>query len=381
MLATVLNDPQNMRIAKLEAPKADFILASYYRDDITSAPTPDNYFVYDRNIQGPRGRFGPYSFSGTSRNMPNEDRGKSTYVGAMMLYPSGKLPAGVPPGYPLNAALDVAGTEVVIKSNGDAPAELSREETNAVTVDRDVAAVTTNYRISPYHGPATNFAGQQAWLYTPQRIIGLVKVTSLKDQDVFGVNGVISFLSVKTKKSELHKFQLSANNVFQYGPFITKIYDHNYGQIIQTYATDRLSDATIKLTDSRPGNDKQMTALHYSQNESRYYLAEIRPETSAPAIAIKKFDAGNGLIAFEVEEADKDYRLIYNPTAADVTCQLKVQPGLKQLYLHSSGEEFRPAWIGSDGKESLVNGPTIVKPSNNILSVIVPAGKHVVLIN
>lgn len=381
MLASVLNDPQNMRIAKFDVPKPDFILASYYRDDIIAAPTPDNYFVYDRNIEGPRGRFGNYSFSGTSRNMPHEDRGKSTNIGAMMLYPRDKLPRSIQPGYPLNAALDIAGTEILLKPGGDAPVELSRDETNAVTVGRDVAAVTTNYRISPYHGTVTNFTGQQAWLYTPQRIVGLVKVTSLKDQDVFGVNGVISFLSVKPKNVEIRQYQVMANNTFEYGPFITQIHDHNYGRIIQTYATDRLSDATIKLIDQRATDDKQMTALHYSQNESHYYLAEIRPETSAPATAVKKIDTGNGLIAFELVDADKHYRLIYNPTVTDITYQLKVQPGLKQLYLHSSGEEYRPAWIGSDGKETLINGPTIIKPSHNVISVVIPAGKHVVLIN
>jgi hypothetical protein len=381
MLGSLLNDPQNMRVAAMDAPKADFILASYYRDDITKAPTPDNYFVYDSNIQGPRGRFGTYSFSGTSRIMPTEDRGKSTYTGAMLLYPAGKLPKGVSTTYPLNVALDMAGTEVLLKPNGVSPVELSREEINATTVSRDVAAVTTTYRVAPYHGPETSFRGQQAWLYTPQRMVGLVEVTSLKEQDVYGVNGIISFLWSKPKNDEVRKYQALPNNTFKYGGFITQLHDHNYGSVAQAYATDRLSSATLKLLDAKSKDTSENKPIHYLQNETHYYLAEIRPETSAPATEVKKIETGTGLLAFEVIENAKYYRLIFNPTNQDITYISTIPAGIKQIQLHKSGEQYRPAWISKTGKDELINGATTINPINNKISLIVSAGKHIIITN
>ncbi|MGH6903116.1 MAG: hypothetical protein ACREIR_10290, partial [Geminicoccaceae bacterium] len=44
---------------------------------------PDHYILYDRNVEGPRGRFGRWSFAGTTRDL-GDRRGKNTYVGAMI---------------------------------------------------------------------------------------------------------------------------------------------------------------------------------------------------------------------------------------------------------------------------------------------------------
>ena len=86
--AAFTNDPHNQRLALMDLGKGDLWSASFWRPDITPAPSPDQYLVHDRNIDGPRGRFGAWSFSGTARDYHDDPRGKSTYVGCVATVPA-----------------------------------------------------------------------------------------------------------------------------------------------------------------------------------------------------------------------------------------------------------------------------------------------------
>lgn len=386
MVADVLNDPQNLRVARMQPLNGDLILASFYRDDFAPAPTPDDYFVYDRNILGPRGRFGPFSFSGTSRATPIDNRGKSTYAGCMLLYPANALPKGVSPTYPLDSALDVATVEVEDRAPAargagfhNAPDALAREETDGACVGRNVAAVTATYRLGPYHGAAIDWTGQQAWLYTAQRLVGLVTVTSRKDQDVYGVNGSLSFLWDQPKNATARKFQSLPDGSLQYGGLVTTIHEQDYGRVVTDYSNERNAVGEIRLLDPKATDESEAAPIHYAQGETHYYLAEIRPASSPPADAVSRIHTDGGLIGIDLKEGTAHYRLIFNPTTAPLTYQATLGWNAPQVMLHTAGEQYRPAWIGSNHQEEDINGPKPVATVNDAVTVPVPAGAHVLL--
>ena len=106
IVAGLTGCPQNRRVAKdeLRWEKPDSYYAIYaatlYRPDIQDQPLPDNFLIYDRNVEGPRGRFGRWSFAGTTRLFGEGQQGKDTFVGGMVVDEPTRR-------YPLNAALQV----------------------------------------------------------------------------------------------------------------------------------------------------------------------------------------------------------------------------------------------------------------------------------
>jgi hypothetical protein len=376
----LFDDAANQRVASFEKLHGDWILASFYRADVKPAPSPDNYFVYDRNIQGPRGRFGAFSFSGTARMMPHEDRGKSTYAGCMKLYAPGQVPAGSQAAYPLDGALDMAGSEVMTEP-GKPGVELSREETTVATVGSSLAAITSHYRLAPYHGPAIDWTGDQAWLFTPQRLVGLVCLTSRHDQDDFGANGLIDFIApLPAKNAAPPAFQFTGANTFLFGGLVAHVLATDYGRIEPVRLQDRVVRANLRLVDPQIKSSGTNDLVHHTTGQSHFYLAEIFPDTAQAAKAITRLPvpAGSGLIGFEMDDGAHHYRLVFNPSTRDETYRSTLAWGSGKIWVHRSGEEYRPAWICDDGKASLTQPPTLLPADSGNVQLTIPAGTHVV---
>ncbi|MBI5385721.1 MAG: hypothetical protein HZA90_13665 [Verrucomicrobia bacterium] len=139
---------QNRRVANVElkwAKPAHYygIYAATLWRDFPEAPQRDGYIFYDRDVQGPRGRFGHWSFAGTTRDHGQGAQGKDTFVGAILTSKEEKQ-------FPLDAALQVVTSQFRLQPDGQrwrACRYLSANEENAVTVAKDFAALTTRYRI------------------------------------------------------------------------------------------------------------------------------------------------------------------------------------------------------------------------------------------
>ena len=117
--------------------------ATLYRPELKGEPLADNYLVYDRNVQGPRGRFGRWSFAGTTRFLGDGCQGKDTFVGGMVVDEPTRR-------YPLNAALQVVTNQFRLQPRKPYEGNcrrwrecryLSQEERNAVTLAADFATL------------------------------------------------------------------------------------------------------------------------------------------------------------------------------------------------------------------------------------------------
>ncbi|MGN6504482.1 MAG: hypothetical protein ACTHM6_02860, partial [Tepidisphaeraceae bacterium] len=307
IVAGTTGDAQNYRLAQTDFSSPDLEYATYFRPDLKAAPAPDNYIVYDRNIQGARGRFGTFSFSSTARNFGDDNRGKSTYVGCMQLDSSSPKPEK----WPLNAALQDAACEVRIKPGPDAGNNrssthlwLAQKEINASLASEHFAALSTRYLLSAYKTKAFDWAGRQAWLMTPQRLVGLVEIESLKTQQAFGVDGNFVFVSGRNQWGHRKEFQKLSDQSYQYGKLIATIRQHDFSAFATEY-TDMMNGDTKKagrllLLDTLDANNT--APITYPAGKKHFYLVEIRPESSAPATSIERLDTTDGTLGFVVTE-------------------------------------------------------------------------------
>ncbi len=313
--------PQNARVALAGKIDGNFWIAGMYRDDVEPAAAPDNYITHDRNIEGPRGRFGAFSFCGTSRDYHDDPRGKITYAGCMAM---DRNLAGAP--WPLSAALYAAEPEVRMKPG---PGDLSRwsthlclarRERNSFTVTKDFAAVTTANRLSVYNGPATDWAATQQWLFTASRLVGMVSLEAMTDQKALAIGGAIQLVCGRAGWGVRKQFERKSENEFQYGALIVKVHENSFGSLATEY-TDVMSGDTKKsgrivLLDGEGAKNGQAKEISYARGTRGVFLVEIYPEWSKPAESVKRVVHQDGLEGFQVQENGRVLEVTHNASEA-----------------------------------------------------------------
>ena len=385
ILAAVTNCPHNQRIAQSAPPRGDLWLASFLRSDLQPAPAPDRYFVYDRNIEGPRGRFGTWSFSGTSRNFGYDTidtaRGKSSYVGAMFTN-------GDTVNWPLVAALQDVGSAVKTSSQplpvGEIPwlnelACLTSVEATTSAVGERCAALGANALLCAYGKKPTPWRQRQTWVFTPERLVGLVEITAEADTTANGVLGTVMLVSGRGAWGKRKELQSVGPGKYTYGGLSVTFHSHDFAEIASQY-TDVMSGSATHGMDT-PGKSVRLLlkdtaavrdeATAYTKGTRHFYLVEIRPPTSAPAIRVVRRIEGN-LLSFLVQDGTGNYELAYNSSDQPVEWKASAR-GTVAGWVHRSGETYRPAWIGPEGK------PEAIRPAVPWVAgaLIVPAGEVV----
>ena len=387
IMAAVTECPHNQRIAQSLPPKGDLWLASFLRPELQPAPTPDLYFVYDRNVEGPRGRFGNWSFVGTSRNFgydaTSTARGKSSYVGAV-------LTTGPTGAWPLDAALQDVGTAVKTSPQplpaGEIPwlkelACLTSVETTTSAVGERVAALGANALLSAYGKKPTPWRQRQAWIFTSERLVGLVEITTEADTTANGVLGTVMLVSGRANWGKRKELKLVGPGQYTYGGLAVRFHGHDFAEIASQY-TDVMSGSVTHGTDTP---DKSVRILlkdaaavrdeakSYAKGARQFYVVEIRPKTSASAVRVVGKRAGE-LLILAVEDGTGTYALAYNPENQPVEWNPTADKNVA-AWVHRSGETYRPAWIGLEGK------PEVIQPATPRVAgpLIVPAGELVLV--
>lgn len=395
IVAAITGCPHNARVAAMgDAGRGNLLLAPYFRPELTPAAAPDGYITYDQNTLGPRGRFGRFSFAGTTREVPDarrggafdpstEFRGRSTYVGCMVMYPEGKIPKGQER-WPLSAALQDATVEVRVApgvpdlSRLNTHAFLSKDDRNATTVNDRFAALTTSYTIVDRKGELTPWRVEQVWLMTPRRIVGLVEVSATADAEALGVNGHFRFISGRVNWGTRKEFESVTSDTLRYGDLETKLHAQTFGAVSTDY-TDTFSGDTKKtglLLLGAPQGD--LSPQRFAKGTRKFYLAEVRPVGTEPAGEVRRFDAGPGLIGVLLADGDLKLRAVFNTTDAPVTYKIERADG---QMLHRSGERHRADWLPPIGATSDTPASPVVptRLRGDSAEVVIPALSHVVI--
>ena len=366
IVAGVTGDGQNKQVANvtLRHTQPDTYYAIYAASafrDIPARPQPDAFIRYDRNIEGPRGRFGRFSWAGTTRDYGDGCQGKDTFVGCT-------LTSEEDVHYPLDAALQVATNQYRLHLDGQrwrACRYLSQAEQNAVTIGADFSALTTRYRIQnvAWGGKSTltAWAGQQEWLLTPGRLVGLLAIETLSEQQAYSIHGRL--------RLGMHKAFEQVNDAeFQYGGLRVRLHEHTYADVVtersETFyrdEPDRFRSNEIVLRDAEGLKTGGKTLVTYPKGTRMFFIAEVFPNRADPARSVKRISTADGLAGVEVE-ADGFWRqVVHNPTEDELTYPVCAPAGAaSSLQMHRSGAH-------TPAPEAVGDAPVSIPPHGHVV--------------
>jgi hypothetical protein len=382
IVADYTDCPLNAHVMALYTGGCTLFEASFYRPDL-KVKFEDNYIAYDYNIGGPRGRFGCFSFSGTGREYGSEKRGKGSFAGCMVVdAPKQKGTDGAP--WNLNAALHEAGVEIrsaparkVYKRHSHHTNEggglyysISYDDKNGVTVGKDCAALGTIYKLSRYNDnrpqPCT---GRQTWLYTPERLVGLLEITPDTDLKAYSLSATFKLVSGRAHWGNRKTLTRDGNH-YQYGKINLLIHKQTFAESViryeETYGGEGEKTGRLSILDKEGFKNKEGVLNTYKQGESLYVLVEAYPEDSAPARRIELVENTSTLKILEVtEENGKTYRVYHNLTAKARTVNVQAD---KALSLLPNGCKYRPSWLAQTEDRS-VSEPTSLRSGSHDIEI------------
>ncbi len=155
--------------------KANAQALRYWVDE-PGTPPPERALRYDASIRGPRGRFGPFSWAGTTGDYLD------TYVGALHSRAPGVYTALQAAGVEVLLEEAVASETVHRERHARCAYVTGRNGLRQMIVGPESAALAVRSGIYPGTLPWDEGMGdcgwvtQQAWLFTPERMVGLLSL-------------------------------------------------------------------------------------------------------------------------------------------------------------------------------------------------------------
>lgn len=341
------------------------IAASWYRPDVRPVKPPDQYVRYDLNTIGPRGRYGDFSFGGSIRKAPEGEHGRDTFVGAMLVDLQ-KLGT-------MDSALQLVTTEVRLGPGRERREArfISGGENGWVTIGKDCSGLSTDYTLTrpgwDYRSASEPWQGQQAWFLGKRRLVGLVSMAPVGDQQAYAVRGRIR-LGMKAKPTDPERLAQLDERAFRYGEKMNiRIRDHNYGRIFhepsETFYVDlpekfRSTEIVLADPESERSGGKPVS---YGAATRYYFLVEVYPYSSAPATSVRRI-ADGGVSGFAFRDEEGEFAVLHNPGNAEVAADLLLESKAEgKLLLH----------LGPEG------GPQETAIAGGKARVAVPAHRHI----
>lgn len=350
IIAGITGCPYNKAIAAQELKynngKINSIIAApYYKSEIKPAELPTDFVVFDRNIQGPRSRFGHFATAMVGRDYGNDDSGKITFAGCLVTDPVDHRR------YPLNAALMAVYPRVRI--NNQQPdwqgcAYLSRNEKNTMAVGKSFGSLTTTHDLErTSYGQAVfpeEWSASQQWLALPGRIVGMVEVFPKSGkQKAFDITGRIRLGYGRCGSLRPKEIKNLDDKNYEYGDLKIRLHQHNYPGI-KTEISGIIRDDARKATEIvlyDPDINKN-EAREYSSDTSQFFTVEVMPKWSTPADAVRAIRDEN-IRGFELQEGLKRFLLIHNTSDKTVTYKADLNGWPKaQLIASFTGNAGKP---------------------------------------
>ena len=345
VIASLFDEPRNKQVAETCASiwghdhgYTGGIAAEFWKP-MAAAPLPDNYVMHDRNIDGPRGRYGAWSFAGNGRCHGVGYQGKDTFVGAMLTDPQRRP-------LPLDAALQIVTAEVRLNLTErhwwGGRCESALEKLSAA-VGPDFGSLAVRYTVSKpnWHHRDDDllpWEGTQSWYLSKTRLVGQVALEAAADESRAAVYG-------RVRLGLSREIESDGPNAWRYGQLRVKIHAHNYGPIVtrpsETFYQDlpeKFRSTEITLIDPRSAAAGQKGNVRFPKGTRYWFLVEVYPASSAPAADVQRAEDGP-LSGFRFAEADRSVTLWHNPTPKAVACRLPAAKPVR-VYRDLSGKEL-----------------------------------------
>ena len=389
--ALMFGDAYSWTLAK-NANGVVWYMAFVYRTGLKEKKLPDNFVMYDENIIGPRGRFGKWGYVGIAREfstglpeVKTTDVGvnsyKTSFAGAYILKKNPTMDE-----YPLNAAFHACmpcikmtkGVETNL-TEGKINAYLSTDEKNSLIKSKDLYSIASTYSIrSGMTGlKSTLWGGIQQWVYTPNRIIGLLTVKAKAENRAYGLSNLIKLVSGEGRKmpaSDVKELIQLDGKTFHYGDLNIAIQAQNYNGAYSHYYDDIMNPlykvvngkgcCMFELHDEK--DNMTDNPISYPAGYEKYALVEVTPQGTAFSTNAVIVPTGNAnLKSFEFQEKGRLIRVVHNCGNQKETLALNFKSPYGKCFVEKS-------W----------NEATIVLNEKKIVQTIdIPASEHVLIIS
>ncbi len=321
IIASLFDDPWNQQVAETCAAIAGYgrghlaAIAAECWKPVPAKPLPDGYVRFDANIQGPRGRYGSWSFAGNGRNYGTGFQGKDTFVGAMITRPAQRRQL------PLDAALQVVTPEVRLNHTDNhwtGGRCHSAQERLGTTVGPDFGALAVVYTVSrpQWHyryDELLPWQGVQTWYLGRWRLLGLVSLEATADETRAAVHGRIR-LGLRRPAEQVHP------GTWRYGRMLVQVHRHNYAQILlrpsETFYLDPpdvRNSTEITLIDPLSAAAGQRGSVRFPKGSRYWFLMEARPDDAPPAANIRLIEDAPA-VGFCFAEPGRQIAVLHNPT-------------------------------------------------------------------
>ncbi|MEM0966334.1 MAG: hypothetical protein AAGJ81_09330 [Verrucomicrobiota bacterium] len=322
-------------------PEYSLLYAIHYREGLEPQTPPSNFMLYDRAIMGPRGRWEDWAVVANGRDpqTPEPDHpdqgydgrmgGKNTFVGALAV---GSWENNTS----LKAALDGVcpefknrpGTTDDWARGANTYRFLSQDEETSTITRKTFGSLATRYRLSTRRsagatedwGKGTDWLGEQVWLLTGDRLVGLVQIYNETAATVFGLNTRISLVGGRYPiLGRFYELDELSPNEFRFGELQLRIPEENFGG---GYSQERFSvnnhpsdDRAVMLRLHAVEDERDDSAIEYRAGTRRYAVIEcIQEDRSFSEKAENLLPNDEKFAVLEVTEEDRKFRLVQNLT-------------------------------------------------------------------
>lgn len=357
--ATISDCGRNKRVANIALGRAGAghnvhsVFAAPWWTDILEEPLPDDYIIFDENVQAPRARFGPFSFAMNGRDFGPGQLGKDSFIGCMY------SPVGLPEGEV--GSLMIATSEFRLRPEGihwrNARYVSGAEEFSHIIGGDEFASLAVRYRITdPAWGGNSRtlpWEGTQQWFASQNRLVGLLHITALEDEEAAGIWGRLRF-GRAVGDNEIERSAEMADT-FKYGPLLTRIHAHNYAaidtapsEIFYLDEPEQFRGRQLLLKDAASATPEEPDRRTiYPAGTDYWFLCEVLPYRSELASAVEPIHEGE-VRGLRFSEGATTWIVLHN--LADAVRQWSgAVPDGSEVTLFVGGEEGAGQSLGIQG--------------------------------
>lgn len=367
-----------------------------YDPSMTVVPLPDNYTLFDRNIIGPRGRYGNLDFAISTRDFsyypgktnpvsrtPDKGFGVTSFLGMRVMNPPDFN------GWPMNAVVERVMNRARIGKQEYDKGELIE---SSVSMAGTASAVSADYMTSGRQGQNWNwgpvpFSNTQAWIINGERAVGFMRIEAAAPVKDSRMSTMFEFVSGRGKWGQRKELVTREKGSHEYGDLRLRVIGTSYKDFEVTYTKGGLSGddkmrALFRLVEE-PGEQDRLR--NYESGKANWCLVELRPASSAPAESIRLLEAGPGLTAFTYTASGRSFALVHNPGTTSARANFDMPPSfaIHSVHLGTDGNVDRDKYLNmSDflkSGERDSQAKTIAIPGRQV-SFTIPPKRHILVI-
>ncbi len=269
----------------------------WYDGGLRSLDLPDRVTYPDRNIQGPRAWYGRFSYAATLRDIPSDEPGHATLIGALTTTEDHQIRAFVMGVFPrVRVGND--------PTNPRSWAWLTTDMKASQVIGRHLSVSHASYELSTFNsstvGKRSGWLATQLWLGLQDRIIGQIRVEPGPDAvSANDLEGIIRLGTGGTVNGNPEQIRDIGPRTWQYGDFVVRIWDRSFDHVEPRVVPFRLP--------AFPLTDLTLNAADVQSPAS--FLVEIRTTWASPAEEVVSDSDGSG---FRITVGERRFHVVSN---------------------------------------------------------------------